>query len=221
VADRSPASDSAGSSAGSSGRSLAEASAGSSAGVLPGADPWPDGVHAAAVAAVQALRAAGVTVATAESLTGGLIGAALTSEPGSSAVYRGGVVSYATDLKHRLLGVDAGLLDRVGAVHPDVARGMAEGVRDRLGADYGVGVTGVAGPDPQDGAAPGTVWLALAGPGGTTVVDVSGTGSRSDVRLATTARALSRLREVVAGAAEGNRETDPGQPLESPGPVPR
>jgi nicotinamide-nucleotide amidase len=199
-------------------------SAGSSVGaggVPVGADPWPDGVHAAAVAAVQALRAAGCTVATAESLTGGLIGAALTSVPGSSAVYRGGVVSYATDLKYQLLGVDADLLDRVGAVHPDVARGMAEGVRDRLGADYGVGVTGVAGPDPQDGAAPGTVWLALAGPSGTTVLDVSGTGSRSDVRLATTARALTRLREAVAGAAAGASDTGPGQPLESPGPASR
>jgi nicotinamide-nucleotide amidase len=168
-----------------------------------GADPWPDGVHAAAVAAVEALRAAGLTVATAESLTGGLIGAALTSVPGSSTVYRGGVVAYATDLKHLLLGVDADLLHRVGAVHPDVARGMAEGVRHRLGADYGVGVTGVAGPDPQDGAAPGTVWLGLAGPGGSRVVDVSASGSRSDVRLATTARALAGLLEAVTGATDG------------------
>ena len=166
------------------------------------ADPWPDPVRVAAAAAVAALREEGLTVATAESLTGGLIGAALTSVPGSSAAYRGGVVAYATDLKHGLLGVDAGLLGRVGAVHPDVARAMAEGVRQRLGADYGVAVTGVAGPDPQDGAPPGTVWLGLAGPAGSRVLDVSSGGSRSQVRLATTVRALTGLRDVVSGRVE-------------------
>jgi PncC family amidohydrolase len=146
-------------------------------------------------------------VASAESLTGGLVGAALTSVSGSSKVYRGGVVAYATDLKHQLLGVDAGLLDRVGAVHPDVARGMAEGVRDLLGADYGVATTGVAGPEPQDGRPPGTVWLGLAGPEGSWAVDVSSDGTRSDIRLATTARALARLRAAVAGVPDAERPT--------------
>lgn len=173
----------------------------------PEADPWPDPVRTAAVAAVAALRAVGRTVASAESVTGGLVGAALTSVSGSSKVYRGGVVAYATDLKHQLLGVDAGLLDRVGAVHPDVARGMAEGVRDLLGADYGVATTGVAGPEPQDGRPPGTVWLGLAGPEGSWAVDVSSDGTRSDIRLATTARALARLRAAVAGVPDAERPT--------------
>ena len=191
---------------------MAEPASSGSPDPLPDPGCWADGVRSAAVDAVAALRAVGRTVASAESLTGGLVGAALTSVPGSSAVYRGGVVAYATDLKHRLLGVDAGLLARVGAVHPDVARQMAEGVRERLGADYGVATTGVAGPEPQDGRPPGTVWLGLAGPGGSWAVDVSCSGTRSDVRLATTASALSRLREAVSGVPEKSAE-DTGHPL--------
>jgi nicotinamide-nucleotide amidase len=174
--------------------------------VTEGAPPvdgsWPEPVRAAAVALVAELRRRRLTVASAESLTGGLLGAAITAVPGASAVYRGGVVAYATDLKHRLLGVDDGLLGRVGAVHPDVARGMADGVRERLGADYGLAVTGVAGPDPQDGAPPGTVWLGLSGPDGSRAVDISSGGSRSQIRLATTVAALTRLREALGGAAE-------------------
>jgi nicotinamide-nucleotide amidase len=186
---------------------------------------WPDQVGVAAAALVELLRRRGLTVASAESLTGGLLGAAITAVPGASAVYRGGVVAYATDLKHRLLGVDAGLLARVGAVHPDVARGMAEGVRERLGADYGVATTGVAGPDPQDGQAPGTVWLGLAGPAGSWAVDVSTTGTRSDVRLATTASALSGLVRAVSGVASqevsAGRPTHAGGVPEESGPPPR
>ncbi|HKG50527.1 MAG TPA: CinA family protein [Actinomycetales bacterium] len=178
-------------------------------------------MRAAAVAAVEVLGAAGRTVASAESLTGGLLGAALTSVPGSSKVYRGGVVAYATDLKQRLLGVDAELLARVGAVDPDVARGMAEGVRDRLGADYGVATTGVAGPEPQDGQPPGTVWLGLAGPAGSWAVDVSCAGTRSDVRLTTTATALSRLVAVVSavsGEVEAAEPKGAGGAAEESGP---
>jgi len=113
---------------------------------------------------IYALSERGQTVAVAESLTGGLVCAALVEVPGASAVVRGGVVSYATDLKHRLLDVDAGLLARNGPVDPDVAAQMALGVRERLGADWGLATTGVAGPDPQDAVAPGRVYLAVAGP---------------------------------------------------------
>ena len=94
------------------------------------------------------LRADGQTVAVAESLTGGLVAAALTDVPGSSAVFRGGVVAYATELKADLLGVDAVMLRRHGAVYPPVAAAMAQGVRARLGATYGVATTGVAVPIP-------------------------------------------------------------------------
>jgi nicotinamide-nucleotide amidase len=111
---------------------------------------------------VAELTRRGRTLAVAESLTGGLVGAAVTGVAGASRVLRGDVVAYATDLKHQLLGVDAALLDRVGAVHPDVARAMARGARERLGADLAVATTGVAGPDPQDGHPPGTVWIGLA-----------------------------------------------------------
>jgi nicotinamide-nucleotide amidase len=113
-----------------------------------------------AVDVVAELTGRGLTVAVAESLTGGLVVAELVSVPGSSAVVRGGVVAYQTPLKHSLLGVDAGLLAEHGPVHPDVAAAMATGVRERLAvdgrrADVGLSTTGVAGPDDQDGHAPG------------------------------------------------------------------
>ncbi|RFU37335.1 nicotinamide-nucleotide amidohydrolase family protein [Actinomadura logoneensis] len=148
----------------------------------------------------------GATAATAESLTGGLIGAELTRMPGSSATFLGAVVSYATGLKHRLLGVDEALLAAEGAVHPEVARQMAEGVRDRLGASYGVAVTGVAGPEPQDGRPVGTVYVAVAGPGSPTRVTrprppVPGPGdeSRAALRRMTVVYALDLLRRVLLG----------------------
>jgi nicotinamide-nucleotide amidase len=105
------------------------------------------------------------TVAVAESLTGGLIGAKLTEMPGSSRTFAGGVIAYATDLKARLLGVPEELLAAHGAVHADVAAAMAAGVRERLGATYGLAVTGVAGPEPQGGHTVGTVHLSVAGSG--------------------------------------------------------
>ena len=93
----------------------------------------------------------GATVSGAESLTGGQLGQTLTAMPGSSATFVGGMVAYAAGLKTSLLGVDAGVLDREGPVHPEVAQQMAEGVRARLGTTYGLATTGVAGPEPADG----------------------------------------------------------------------
>lgn len=104
-----------------------------------------------------------LTIAVAESLTGGRLAAALTSVPGASAVFRGSVTAYATDLKAAILGVDGVLLDQVGAVHGEVARQMAGGVRQVCRADIGVATTGVAGPEPQDGQPVGTVFVAVAG----------------------------------------------------------
>jgi nicotinamide-nucleotide amidase len=111
---------------------------------------------------VAILTRRGETLAVAESLTGGLVAAAITSVPGSSAVLRGAVVAYATDLKHVLLGVGTDLLAREGAVSPDVALEMAQGVARVLGATWGLATTGVAGPDPQDGHAVGEVWIAVS-----------------------------------------------------------
>ncbi len=140
-----------------------------------------------------ALRARGATVATAESLTGGLIAAALTAQAGSSATFRGGLVVYATPLKASLAGVDPDLLAERGAVDPDVAVGLAEGARDRLGATFGIGITGVAGPSPQDGQEVGTVFLALAGPGDTQLRRLRLAGDRAAIRTASVAAALDLL----------------------------
>ncbi|MBP2477205.1 nicotinamide-nucleotide amidase [Crossiella equi] len=151
---------------------------------------------------VAALWARGQTVATAESLTAGLLAATLAEVPGASAVLRGGLVVYAAELKHTLAGVDAGLLAEHGAVHPEVAAQLAAGARERCGADWGIGLTGVAGPDPQDGVAPGTVHLGIAGPTGVTVRTLELPGERAEVRRGAVRVALESL-QVDLGAASG------------------
>ena len=151
---------------------------------------------------VLALRDQGLTIATAESLTGGLVCAALVDVPGASLVVRGGIVAYATDLKAALLEVPVDLLAARGAVDPDVASAMADGVRARCGADIGVATTGVA--DPQDGMPVGTVHLAVAGPGAgrVQVESVLFTGDRNSIRRQSVDSALllvSRVLDVGAG----------------------
>lgn len=146
-----------------------------------------------------ALEDRGWTVATAESLTGGLVAATLVDVPGASRSLRGGVVAYATDVKGSVLGVDAGLLAEHGAVHPEVARQLAERVRAVMGADVGLGTTGVAGPDPQDGRPPGTVHVAVATPDGTLVRTLALTGDRAAIRAATCAAVLREALEAVRG----------------------
>lgn len=137
----------------------------------------------ASAAAVHArLRALGATVAVAESLTGGLLCAALTETPGASNTVRGGLVLYATDLKSALAGVDKTLLAERGAVDPDVALALARGARTRLGATFGVGVTGVAGPDEQDGRAVGTVFAAIASERSEVAREYRLTGGRGEIR---------------------------------------
>ena len=144
---------------------------------------------------------AGETVAVAESLTGGLLAASLTEHPGSSVSFRGGVVPYATDLKASLVGVDAQLLAEAGAVDPAVAEGLARGARSRLGADWGVGVTGVAGPDEQDGKPVGTVFVSIIGPGfefaAETVARLELSGDRNRIRNLTVVRAVGLLRAAL------------------------
>jgi nicotinamide-nucleotide amidase len=117
---------------------------------------------AAARTVIGLLAAQGLTAGTAESLTGGLVAAALTAVPGASAVFRGGIVAYAADLKQLLLGVSEELLGRVGTVHPEVAAAMADGARHRLGASTAIATTGVAGPDSVDGHPVGTVHIAVS-----------------------------------------------------------
>ncbi|WP_116247845.1 CinA family protein [Nocardiopsis sp. FIRDI 009] len=158
----------------------------------------------AAEAVHRALLERRSTCATAESLTGGLLGAHLTAVPGASNTYRGGVVTYATDTKAGLLGVPEDLLAAQGAVHPEVAAHMAAGVRRLMGADYGVAVTGVAGPDPQYGRPVGTVFAAVAAPAGTSAVRAFRfTGDRSGIRYHTVEGALALLESAVRGDAVG------------------
>jgi len=148
---------------------------------------------------VTRLAAAGQTVAVAESLTAGLVGAALTEVAGSSAVFRGGVQVYATDLKATLAGVPQGVLDEHGAVSAPTAEALAAGVRERLGATYGLALTGVAGPDEQEGHPPGTVFVAVAGPAGTTSRAVRLPGGRARVRLLAVTAGLDLLRRQLSG----------------------
>ncbi|MGW4697653.1 CinA family protein [Kitasatospora cineracea] len=155
---------------------------------------------AAAARVLAALEADGATLAVAESLTGGLLAAALVRVPGASAVFRGSVTAYATDLKASVLGVDEGLLDVHGPVHPLVARQMAEGVRRLLGADWALATTGVAGPDPQDGQPVGTVYVALAGPAGTEALPLRLSGGRDTIRHGSVDAALELLlRRLASG----------------------
>jgi nicotinamide-nucleotide amidase len=126
-----------------------------------GADPSPVALAAAVVAA---LRDRSQTLATAESLTGGLVGATLTDVPGASAVYRGGLIVYATGLKAALARVSAQTLATDGPVAASTAAELARGAAAACGADWGLATTGVAGPDPQDGHPVGQVFVAVAGP---------------------------------------------------------
>ena len=143
------------------------------------------------------LRERGATVAVAESLTGGLLSGRLTDTPGASATFRGALVVYATDLKSALAGVPAPLLAAEGPVSPEVAAALAGGVRDRLDATFGLSVTGVAGPDPQDGIPVGTVYLGVAGPGGGHVRHLTLTGDRAQIRSASVDAAIELLADAL------------------------
>jgi nicotinamide-nucleotide amidase len=139
------------------------------------------------------------TIGVAESLTGGLVTAAMVEVPGASAVVRGGVVAYATELKQTLLGVEPGLLAERGAVDADVAEAMASGVRRATGADVGLATTGVAGPDAQDGKPPGLVFVAVVTPAGSAVRRLELDGGRAAVRQGAVGAVLGLAEELVAG----------------------
>jgi nicotinamide-nucleotide amidase len=150
------------------------------------------------------LGAAGQTVAVAESLTGGLLGAALSRRSGSSTTFRGSVVVYATDLKETLAGVPGPLLAAEGAVSPHTAAALAAGARDRLGADWGLGITGVAGPTEQEGKPVGTVHVAVAGPAGGQVRTLALPGDRDRVRQLAVTSGLDLLRRHLQGKAQSS-----------------
>ena len=146
------------------------------------------------------LREHGLTLAVAESCTGGLLGARLTERPGSSAYFVGGVISYADEVKMGLLAVPAGMLARYGAVSAEVAGAMAAGARAATGADYALAVSGVAGPDGGSPDKPvGLVYVACDGPRRTNVVRGLYPGDRASVREYSVSAALHLLRRELAG----------------------
>jgi nicotinamide-nucleotide amidase len=165
-----------------------------------------------------ALLARGETVAAAESLTAGLFCATLADVPGASATLRGGAVVYATDLKTTLAGVPAELLATAGPVSESTAAALAEGIRVRCSATWGVGLTGVAGPDPVDGHRPGRVYLGLSDGLLTVVHELDLPGDRAEIRAAAVDLGLRRLLDRLAehplpgepaGNATGRRGVTP------------
>ncbi|MGV9677507.1 CinA family protein [Nocardia sp. NPDC003482] len=153
---------------------------------------------------VAGLRASGTTLATAESLTAGLLAATVAGVPGASTVLRGGLIVYATDLKHTLAGVSEHTLTTDGPVSARTAEQLAVGARTVCGADLGVGLTGVAGPDPQDGHPPGTVYLGVSGSEGTEVMRLKLAGDRWTIRLAAVRAAVVELVRITVGNQPGS-----------------
>lgn len=146
----------------------------------------------------ETLLARGLTVSTAESLTGGLLGGHLTATPGSSETYVGGLVTYATELKQRFLGVTDEVVSTYGVVSAQCAEQMALGVRRLLGSDWSLATTGVAGPTLQEGKPPGTVFVGVAGPEAVRSLTLRLDGDRSSVREQSCAAALAALLDDLA-----------------------
>ncbi|MHC6593525.1 CinA family protein [Arthrobacter sp. C152] len=155
-------------------------------------------LHLLAAQAVRQALESRLTVATAESLTAGMVSAVLADTPGASGMLQGGVVAYQNSVKENVLHVPAELLARAGSVDPDVAGAMAAGARTVLGADVGVATTGVAGPDAHDGKPVGRVYIGIATAAGAAGFEYSFTGGRPDIRAGACAAALERLLEALS-----------------------
>jgi nicotinamide-nucleotide amidase len=147
----------------------------------------------------------GLTVATGESLTAGLVAATLADVPGCSAVLRGGVVAYQADVKRSLLDVPDAALDQ-GLVSRAVAEAMAAGAARRLGADVGIGTTGVAGPDPHDGQPVGSAWIAVVTPDGPVSRQLTLAGDRSAIRRQTVEACWALVLDALGTAAPAGGE---------------
>ncbi|MBS3957192.1 MAG: CinA family protein [Clostridiales bacterium] len=143
---------------------------------------------------IAAARDAGLTIAVAESCTGGLVATLLTEVPGASHVFLGGIVAYADEIKRDLLGVPAATLATHGAVSAQVADAMASGVRKRFGVDIAVSITGIAGPEGGSDEKPvGLVWFAVADAAGTDIVSHTFGGDRHDIRASAARTAIDML----------------------------
>ena len=170
----------------------------------PDDEPDDDGVHGQQLlgASLHAeLLERGMTLATAESLTGGALGDLVSASPGASETYLGGVVTYATEVKIRVLGVREATVEKHGVVSQECAVEMAEGVRTLVGATWGVATTGVAGPTEQEGKPVGLVFVAVAGPDGSRCEELRLHGDRAEVRKETCTAAAALVLESVVGAA--------------------
>lgn len=150
----------------------------------------------------EALKRRGWRLAVAESCTGGLLGHRLTNVPGSSAYFLGGVIAYWNEIKTRLLNVREETLARFGAISPQAAQEMAEGVRRLFQADLALAITGVAGPDPEEGKPPGEIYVALAGPQGIQVRRVTGGSDRQENKARAVEAALELLETALEEPAE-------------------
>jgi nicotinamide-nucleotide amidase len=145
------------------------------------------------------LTASRQTLATAESCTGGLLAHRLTEAPGASVFFIGGVITYSNESKQFLLGVESQALETQGAVSALVAEQMARGVRERLGTDFGIGITGIAGPAGGTAEKPvGLVFISVAGPEATRVTRNQFSGTRSEIKQQSARRALEMLQEQLA-----------------------
>ena len=151
------------------------------------------------------LGARGATLATVESLTGGRLAASVTTVPGASRSYLGGFVTYATELKERLVGVPHEVVERYGVVSAECARAMAAGCRDATGATYALATTGVAGPDLQEGKPVGTVYVGIAGPEGVTAVTMELVGNRHQIQDRACREALSALCGILRSDPTGEQ----------------
>ena len=159
---------------------------------------------------VEAMVRGGLTLSVAESCTGGLLGHRVTNVSGSSACFRGGIIAYANDVKIRLLDVAAAVLEDHGAVSGPVAVAMASGVRSHLGADIGLGITGIAGPSGGTAAKPvGLVYVALAARGAERVRECHFDGDREAIKTSAADAAIELLNDYLAAGGrepEGDRD---------------
>jgi nicotinamide-nucleotide amidase len=147
---------------------------------------------------VDHLIESGETIALAESITGGAISVALTEIPGSSKAFLGGVVAYSVSAKVSLLGVPEDRIERFGVVSAEVAMAMADGVREKFHATWGLATTGVAGPGAHDGVAAGEIWIAIAGPVRETKLLTLGELGRSEVRSGAVTGAIALLSRILS-----------------------
>jgi nicotinamide-nucleotide amidase len=146
---------------------------------------------------IDILRQRKETIAVAESVTGGEIAAKISEVPGASDIFLGGVVAYSIASKIRDLDVSAKIIEEFGVYSETVAAEMARGIRSRFDSDWAIGITGVAGPGPDDEVAPGSIWIAILGPAGVQNLQLSLTGTRQQIRNGAVTSALATLERIL------------------------